>query len=222
MLILALDTSGKTASCALLRDSEILALERRDAVLDHSRTLLDLCRQLLEAHGLKVSDIDAFAAVTGPGSFTGVRIGVAAVKGFGWTAGKPCAGVSSLAAQAYAETDDGVLCCRVTARIDEYYYAFFQRRHGAVTRLTADAVGAEAAIEAEMARHPGCRALTDAHNAAGAALAALDMAERGTLEDCHSLAPVYLKRPQAEREREARLAAQAEDLGALPQAPQTF
>ena len=212
MLILALDTAGKTASCALLRDGQIVALERRDAMLDHSRTLLALCQELLERHNLHVRDIDIFAAVTGPGSFTGVRIGVAAVKGFGWTQAKPCAGVSSLEAMAWAAPlgAEGILCCRVTARPGEYYYAFFRREGYLVTRLTGDAVGPADAIEAEAGRYAGCLTLTDAHNAAGAALAAAAMAAEDKLDDCHSLAPSYLKRPQAEREREARLAREAE------------
>ena len=81
MLILALDTSGKLASAALLRDGTLLGSETRDSMLDHSRTLLPMCSDLLARYGLALADVDLFAAVTGPGSFTGVRIGCAAVKG---------------------------------------------------------------------------------------------------------------------------------------------
>ena len=89
MLILALDTSGKMASCALLQDGVVLDLLQQDSQMDHSRLMLPLCEQLLQKHGLTFANIDVYAAVVGPGSFTGVRIGTAAVKGFSWAQDKP-------------------------------------------------------------------------------------------------------------------------------------
>ena len=82
MLILALDTSGKMASCALLQDGVVLDMLQQDSQMDHSRLMLPLCEQLLQKHGLTFANVDVYAAVVGPGSFTGVRIGTAAVKGF--------------------------------------------------------------------------------------------------------------------------------------------
>ena len=201
MLILALDTSGRTASCALCRDGAVFAQEARDSMLDHSRTLLPVCADLLARNGLTLRDIDVFAAVTGPGSFTGVRIGTAAVKGFGWSLNKPCAGVSSLLATACAAEGDGPLCAAVDARPGEHYYALFTRENGAVRRLTEDRPAPDGEMAADMANNGCTRLLCDAQSAAGAALAAYDMARNGALRPCHELTPVYLKIPQAERLR---------------------
>jgi len=201
MLILALDTSGRTASCALCRDGTVFAREARDSMLDHSRTLLPACEALLAENGLTPRDIDVFAAVVGPGSFTGVRIGTAAVKGFAWSLDKPCAGVSSLLAMAWGAAEDGVLCAAIAARPGEHYYALFRRADGTVTRLTEDRPASDADMRADM-RARGCETLLcDAQDASGAALAAFDAARHGALISCHALAPVYLKIPQAERLR---------------------
>ena len=89
MLILALDTSGSMASCALLRDGALLDQAVQDSKMDHSRLLLPLCQELVEKHGLTLQDVDVYAAVIGPGSFTGIRIGSAAVKGFAWRRTSP-------------------------------------------------------------------------------------------------------------------------------------
>ena len=204
MLILALDTSGRTASCALCRDGKVLASETRDSMMDHSRTLLPVCEDLLKHNGLQLSDIDAFAAVVGPGSFTGVRIGTAAVKGFSWALGKPCAGVSSLLAMAYGAKEDGVLCTAVDARPGEHYYALFSRENGRVTRLTEDRPAPDEEMRADMTAHGCTHLLCDAQDAAGAAIAAFIFAKDGRLLSCHKLAPVYLKIPQAERLRKEK------------------
>ncbi len=205
MTILALDTSGKIASCTLLRRGEAPATLCQDSMRDHSSTLLSLCRRLLRDACVSVGDVDLFAAAVGPGSFTGVRIGTAAVKGFGWTQNKPCAAVSSLLAMAWQHKRDGVVCCRITALNDEYYYAFFRRGHGAITRITQDAAALSGDIAAE-AEALGCdTVLTDTQSSYGTALAAVYMAENGEVGDCHSVEPVYLKKPQAERLREEKL-----------------
>ena len=205
MLILALDTSGRTASCALLRDGLLLEQEARDSLLDHSRLLLPLCRDLLEKRGLALDDVDVFAAVTGPGSFTGIRIGAAAIKGFGWARNKPCAGISSLLAMAFDAREEGVLCCSLRARPGESYYAVFHSEGDAVIRLTDDAVGRDEEMEAAAARLDCTLRLRDCQRASGAAKAAWAQAQAGRLQTCHEILPAYLRLSQAERMRKERL-----------------
>ncbi len=201
MLILAIDTSGKLASCALMRDGVLLDERVRDSMLDHSRLLLPLCQELLEEHKLTLGDVDVFSAVIGPGSFTGVRIGTAAVKGFCWAQDKPCVGVSSLLSMAWNGTEDGVTCCSIYARKGESYYAFFRREKGAVTRLTDDAVGSDDEMEAKAAALGCVHFLRDSQSAAGAAYAAWQAAREGTVQTCHQITPAYLRVTQAERMR---------------------
>jgi len=199
MLILALDTSGKVASCALLRDGEVISYTEKDSMLDHSSTLLPVCREMLEKSGLGLGDVDVFAATIGPGSFTGVRIGTAAVKGFAWAAEKPCAGVSTLLSAAYNYGGTGRFCQRLLARQDEYYYAVFEKDQAGVHRLTEDTVGSGAETQ-----QPGCEIVTGGQNAAGTAMAAYAMAQAGALTDCHSMNPAYLRITQAERMKQEK------------------
>jgi len=203
MLILALDTSGKVASCALCRDGEITDSAGRDSMLDHSSTLLPLCEELLARHGLRAADVDVFAAVKGPGSFTGIRIGAAAVKGLAFSLGRPCAGISSMEAAVWAWDGSGRVCSRITARAGEYYWALFEKS-GGVRRLTEDAVGGEEEIAAAMAAHGCTQVLTDGQNACGAALAAYELSRRDELINCHELTPSYLRQSQAERMRKEK------------------
>lgn len=199
MTILALDTSGPIASCAIMKGGQVIAQDQVDSALDHSRTLLVLCQKLLEKADIGIADIDIFAAAAGPGSFTGVRIGVSAVKGFGWTQRRPCAGVSTLFSIAFGFGADGYVCPRIKAREGEYYYAIFQKSGSKVVRVTDDAVAPESEIAALLARYPGCAVAQDGQNAALVARAALQMAEEGQLTSCHALAPSYLRKPQAQR-----------------------
>ena len=205
MLILALDTSGKMASCALLRDGALLDQAVQDSKMDHSRLMLPLCEQLLQKHGLTFADVDVYAAVVGPGSFTGVRIGTAAVKGFAWAQDKPCAGVSSLLAMAFDSEEDGILCCSLKARPGESFYALFRKEGDTLTRLTEDAAGKDEEMEAAAAMHGATVFLRDCQRASGAAKAAWMQAQSGTLENCHEILPAYLRLSQAERLRKERL-----------------
>ncbi len=205
MLILALDTSGTMASCALLRDGVVIDQAVQDSKLDHSRLLLPLCRQLLQTHGLTPAEVDVYAAVIGPGSFTGIRIGSAAVKGFAWAQDKPCAGVSSLLAMACGSERDGVLCCSVKARPGESYFALFSKDGDRVSRLTEDAVGKDEEMEAAAALHKADTFLRDCQRADGAARAAWLQAQAGQLQNCHEILPAYLRLSQAERMRKERM-----------------
>ena len=205
MLILALDTSGKMASCALLRDGVLLETVAQDSMMDHSRLMLPLCEQLLQKQSLTFADVDVYAAVVGPGSFTGVRIGTAAVKGFAWAQDKPCAGVSSLLAMAFDSEEDGILCCSLKARPGESFYALFRKEGDTLTRLTEDAVGKDEEMEAAAAQHGATVFLRDCQRASGAAKAAWMQAQSGTLENCHEILPAYLRLSQAERLRKERL-----------------
>ncbi len=194
MLILALDTTGKIASCALLRDGELLGEASRDAMADHSSILLPLCEGLLAEHGYTVGQVDLFAAAVGPGSFTGVRIGISAVKGFSFATGKRCVGVSTLHAGAYAYPDMGTFCQCLPARGEESYIATFARDAHGVHRIDDERVATEQDIaQLALPRHVGGN---DAHHVA---LAAWQLAQAGQTCDAGDLQPSYLRIPQAER-----------------------
>ena len=127
MLILALDTTSRVASAALCRDGEIIGYGEKDSQMNHSRTILPVVQHLLEQNGLALSGVDVFAATVGPGSFTGVRIGVAAIKGYAMALNKPCAAVSTLESAAWAAKDKkGILCAGVQARQDEFFMLFLK------------------------------------------------------------------------------------------------
>lgn len=100
MKLLALDCSAAPASCAIWEDGRILSEFYTNVKLTHSQTLMPMANCMLRSAGLSPADLDGFAVSAGPGSFTGVRIGVAALKGMAWPSGKPCAAVSTLEAMA--------------------------------------------------------------------------------------------------------------------------
>ena len=231
--MLALESSAVTASAALCRDGTVLGEEFVNNGLTHSETLLPMAQALLRGQGLAARDVDAFAVAAGPGSFTGVRIGIAAVKGLAFGAGKPCVGVSTLAAMAACQPAwRGELCCLMDARRSQFYYARFAcDGQGNCTRRTPDAAaaGAEIAAALRAAAGPvlcvgdGARAFAAAfgaglaltlpegdavfQRAAGVATLACRAAAAGETVEPARLTPVYLRLPQAERELRAREAA---------------
>lgn len=227
MKLLALESSAKAASCAVFADGELLASAWQAAGLTHSRTLLPMVEDMLRNCGLAAADMDAFAVAAGPGSFTGLRIGVSAVKGLAWGLEKPCIPVSTLEAMAWPLAHlEGNIVCAMDARRQQVYNALFEARNGTLTRLTEDRAITLSDLAEELRGDPRpktvlgdggrmtydfltaagvpCR-LAPAHlvkeNAVSVALEAEDIARAGELVTAQELAPVYLRPPQAERLR---------------------
>lgn len=231
MRILAFETSAKAGSAALLADGQLLGEFYLNSGMTHSRTLLKLAEDLLAACDLRAADIDAVACAAGPGSFTGVRIGVAAAKGFAWGAEKPCVGVSTLEAMAQqARSFSGVICCTMDARREQVYHAMFACHGGEVTRMSEDcAISLE-----ELAKRlknieepkiivgdgallcyntvgkdcPDCVCAAEhlkMQRASGVALVAERLLLAGGEFSGAALVPNYLRLSQAERERAQRL-----------------
>ena len=231
MLILAFESSARAASAALLRDGRLLAESTQVSALTHSRTLLPMAEDLLKNCELKICDVDLFAVAQGPGSFTGIRIGVSTVKGLAWAADRPCVGVSTLEAMAWhGLAAGGVVCPVMDARRSQVYNALFEIRGGRPVRLCEDrAISLEAlAAELEALAQPvfltgdGAALTADFlqkrglpfrlapdnllwQDAWGVAMAAQDRPPISGEE----LLPVYLRLSQAERERQERLAREA-------------
>lgn len=127
MLILAIDTSANTATCTLSRDSKLLSLYTVNGLLTHSETMLPMIENMLAKCALTIDDVDAFAVSEGPGSFTGVRIGVSLIKGLAFDKNKPCIGVSTL--EALAKNLDGIggyVVPVMDARRSQVYTAVFR------------------------------------------------------------------------------------------------
>ena len=228
MKILALETSAKAVSAAVSEDGKILCSGYQDTGLTHSRTLMPIVEHILKNTGLTAADMDAIAVAAGPGSFTGIRIGVSAAKGLAFAADKPAVGVSTLAAMARnVAFCDGLVVCAMDARRQQVYNALFQAKDGQLTRLTPDRAISleELAAELENDLRPktvvgdgarlcfahlteagiSCR-LAPAHlvmqNAMSVALEAEAMAAEGNLVSAQALEPVYLRPAQADRLRQ--------------------
>ena len=139
MLILAFETSAKAVGAALLRDGMLLGEYMQNSGQTHSRTLMQMAQDLLNNCDLTAEDVDAVACAAGPGSFTGIRIGLAAAKGFAWGREIPLIGVSTLEAMARAVcVSDGVYCAVMDARRSQVYNALFEKNGENFVRLTED------------------------------------------------------------------------------------
>ena len=125
MTILGIDTCDKTAAAAIMRDGEVLAEAAFMTGRTHSQVILPLAKRCLSDAGLTLNDMDAFAAITGPGSYTGLRIGISAVQGICYALGKPCIGVSALEALAanVPVMPQTTVFTIMHARQDLYYFA---------------------------------------------------------------------------------------------------
>lgn len=231
--ILAVDTSAKSVSCALVRDGRVLASFFSNTGLTHSQTLLPMVEDLLRVADVTVEGLDAMAVNAGPGSFTGVRIGVAAVKGLAFTSDRPCVAVSTLESMAMnVPLNPGVAVCGVMdARCQQVYTALFTvDESGTLIRLWDDEaisiadlgeqlkkVGKEIVLVGDGSElcydtlKGVVNGLTLApasvrlQNAVGTALVAERLYEQGVTVTAEELLPTYLRLPQAERELNARL-----------------
>ena len=233
MLILAFESSAKAASTALWRDGMPVAEYFQNSGQTHSRTLTQMAEDMLRNCDLQPQDVDAVACAAGPGSFTGVRIGVAAAKGFAWGLEKPCVGVSTLEAMVTGLALTGCILCPVMdARRSQVYNALFRADCGTLERLTPDRAIAAADLLEELQKLPGPKILvgdgaqlcynTDEgktpglqmapprlrmQRASGVAQAAEQRLLHGETGSAAELVPSYLRLSQAERERLERLQA---------------
>lgn len=229
-MILAFETSAKAVSVALLEGDKLLAESYQNTGLTHSQTLLSMCEDLLKNCGKTARDVTAVAVANGPGSFTGVRIGVSAAKGFAWGREIPCYGVSTLEAMARnLDAYDGYVVATMDARRDQTYAAIFRADAGVLTRETEDAALSYAELAEKL---KNCKktiflvgdgavlcyntlleklptmVLPAEHRihqrASGVARLAQEKLRAGLPGDGASLVPNYLRLSQAERERLAR------------------
>lgn len=227
MLILAFESSAKPASAALVKGGQLLSQYMQCSALTHSRTLLPMAEDMLKNAELRLSDVDLIAVAHGPGSFTGIRIGVSTVKGLAWAAEKPCVGVSTLEAMAWhGLAVGGYICPVMDARRSQVYNALFKIENGRPVRMTEDRpisleelakevtalgapvflIGDGAALCFEYFTAHGVPCVMAPDNlrwqdAWGVAMAAADK----TPGNADELLPVYLRLSQAERERQERL-----------------
>lgn len=227
MLILAIEASAKSASVALMEDTVLIAQYTQCSGLTHSRTLLPMVEDLLKNTERKLSDVDLFAVAHGPGSFTGIRIGVSTVKGLAWAGEKKCVGVSTLEAMAWhGVMCDGLVCPLMDARRSQVYNALFEIADGKVTRLCDDRAISLAELAAELKnldreallvgdgaelsfgylRQNGVKCRIAPENLRYQSAWGVGMASLGKIPyTADELLPVYLRLSQAERERQERI-----------------
>lgn len=229
MKILSLECSAVPCSAALLEDGKIIASAFVNVKLTHSQTLMPMVENLLTSSKTDINEIDGFAISAGPGSFTGVRIGISAVKGMAAAKKLPCAGVSTLYAMAqnYSDTDC-IVCAVMDARCNQVYNAIFDIAGGKITRLCEDRALMCEELAEELKKlstnsgkcviivgdgtdifYPFTENLESViksdpqrryQNAVGVGITAYEQFINGETVEPQELLPVYLRLPQAERE----------------------
>lgn len=231
-VILAIDTSATPVSCALLQEGRVLASDFAHTGMTHSQTLVPMVEHILKTTDLKITQVDAIAVNSGPGSFTGVRIGVATVKGLAFAHDIPCISVSTLESMAYnimGLPSDAVIACVMDARCRQVYAATFSLNNGKIARLSPDeAISIEELknrlknVEnsvilvgdgADLCYNSMRDELENIHlaplalryqNAVSTAVVAAEKLAAGETIEAQALQPVYLRLPQAERELRQR------------------
>ena len=234
MYILAIDTTATTATAALTDDWKLMALYTLNTGLTHSKTMLDMVENMLKNAKINVNDIGLFACAAGPGSFTGVRIGISLIKGLAFGRNAPCIPVSTLEALAEnmlsAASGECLISPVMDARRSQFYQAWFSVNDGKACRVTEDRMISAEELDREMAKYDqtvylvgdGCGTAFELLNykkvkVAGetiryanaysvAVVAYRKWTEKRETAFCSDseLHPVYLRAPQAERERKSR------------------
>ena len=230
MKVLGIESSAKSASVALTDNGKIIGSFYINNGLTHSQTLMPMVENVLHCANISVNDIDLFAVNKGPGSFTGVRIGVAAVKGMADVQNKPCIGISTLESMAYNVTDNNCIVCAVMdARCNQVYSALFDITDGKLCRLCEDMAISIESLKKMMKNYEKMKIFVgdgaeicynaigkdddnvvlsgESHrfqNAVSVCLAA-EAADCSDYISSNSLQPEYLRLPQAERELSKKL-----------------
>lgn len=228
MKILALECSAGPASVAIVEDNKIIGSSFINVKLTHSQTLLPMVSDLLKASRLDIGDIEGIAIAAGPGSFTGIRIGISAAKGIAAANKLPCVPVSTLGAMAELfRGQSGIICAVMDARCNQVYNALFEVEGDTVSRicedraLMCDELKEEIKLLASKDKPvivcgdgadlflkftEGIKNIVPApshlkfQNAVGVAMCGAKALLNGEGISPEKLLPVYLRLPQAERE----------------------
>ena len=229
MLTLALESSAKAASVALMRDGALIAQYFQNSGLTHSRTLMSMAEDILKNTDNMLSNVGLIAVARGPGSFTGIRIGVSAAKGLAWAGEIPVVGVSTLDAMAWhgvSSGEEAIICAVMDARRDEVYNSLFEIKNELPVKITEDRAISAQSLAAECAESgreiflvgDGAELMRDylekagvphklapapmlMQSAWGVAMAGAELTPYGP----ERLIPEYLRLSQAERERMERM-----------------
>ncbi|MEA4934621.1 MAG: tRNA (adenosine(37)-N6)-threonylcarbamoyltransferase complex dimerization subunit type 1 TsaB [Lawsonibacter sp.] len=231
MMILALESSATACSVALCRDGELVAQSYQNSALTHSRTLLPMVCDMLKNCDVTMEQVDVVAVAVGPGSFTGLRIGVATAKGLAWPGDKDCAPCSTLESMAWplAHLEGKILVCAMDARRNQVYNALFLAKGGRPERLTPDRAISLEELGIELKKYENLKIVVGdgaklcyntmteqgialelaplplrMQSAWGVSRAAEERLARGDLVKGGDLVPVYHRLSQAERERLGR------------------
>ena len=234
MYILAIDTTATTATAALTDDDKLIALYTLNTGLTHSKTMLDMVENMMKNAQIKVCDIGLFACAAGPGSFTGVRIGISLIKGLAFGRNVPCIPVSALEALAEnmlpAVRSECLISPVMDARRAQFYQAWFSVNDGKVHRMIEDRMISAEELDREMAEYDravylvgdGCCAASEllkykkvkvaaeamryanAYSVAAVAYRKWKKNRETAFCSDSELRPFYLRAPQAERERKSR------------------
>lgn len=226
MKILAIDTSGPNCSVCVIDEEKILANFSLNIGITHSQTLMPLVDNLCKLSKISLDDIDAFTCSVGPGSFTGLRIGIATIKGFALSLNKPVISVTSLEGLAYnVPTFDGIICSVLDANNDNVYAAMYKMNDGIPemigdyqTDTVDDLINSLKELNQNVLfvgsgavsfKDKFVEALQDKafftpyhlneESAISIAKAAMDKAIKNEYDSCDNLHPLYLKKSQAER-----------------------
>lgn len=218
MKTLAFECSAVAASVCVYENGRVLGHTFSSVPLTHSQTLMPMAESLLSNLKISFSDIDRLAIANGPGSFTGVRIGIAAVKGLAAPRNLSCVGVSTLLSMAHQIPKNAIICALMDARCGQVYNALFRRENGVLTRLCEDRASMMEEVAAELPQDEkvilvgdGAALFYKAHGSDNIELAPPHLIYQSALgvafaaegeEGCspQELLPFYLRLPQAERE----------------------
>ncbi len=226
MKILAIDTTSNSASAAICDGTTVLGSYSITTAKKHSETLLPMIEHLCQTTSVPLDQIDAFAVTTGPGSFTGVRIGVSTVKGLAFASDRPCVAVSTLESLAWnLRGTHGVIVCVMDARRNQFYNAIFRHTQDGLQRLTPDRMISATELTQELLSYqnepiyfvgdgydlarktvavsacntPPILRMQNAQSVAQLALQQIH--EQREIYNDRTLSPDYLRPSQAERER---------------------
>ena len=231
MKVLSVEASGSTASVSILSEKGILGEINLNFKMQHSVLLMPMIEQLLKETSLTISDVDGFVVSKGPGSFTGLRIGMATVKGLALGSQKPVVAVSSLDALAYGiYTEEGIICSIMDALRSNVYYSLYKVKSGNLESIKEVSTcsleelieelktynekiyfvgdGAtihRATLEASLENHAFAPLHLNYPKASSLGELGLKLLLEGKEDDLNTLAPIYLRRPQAEREYDKKM-----------------